>query len=72
MDDRWLQRTSLREFSTTESEPHRRVRSRLHGYEKTIQELYRLLVADKKLNEQIVDDVLLAMEECRAGHTESF
>jgi len=38
----------------------------MHGSQKTIQELYGLLVADKKRNERIVDDVLLAMEECRS------
>ncbi len=32
----------------------------------TIQELYGLLVADRKRNEQIVDDVLMAMEEGRS------
>ncbi len=32
----------------------------------TIQELYGLLVADEKRNEQIVDDVLMAMEEGRS------
>jgi hypothetical protein len=31
-----------------------------------IQELYSLLVADKKRNEQIIDDVLMAMEEGRS------
>jgi hypothetical protein len=32
----------------------------------TIQELYSLLVADKQRNEQIIDDVLMAMEEGRS------
>ncbi len=34
--------------------------------DRTIQELYRLLVADEKRTEQIVDDVLMAMEEGRS------
>ncbi len=34
--------------------------------ETTIQELYGLLVADEKRNEQIIDDVLMAMEEGRS------
>ena len=32
----------------------------------TIQELYGLLVSDEKRNEQIIDDVLMAMEEGRS------
>ena len=36
------------------------------GSDRPIQELYGLLVADDKRNEQIIDDVLLAMEEGRS------
>ena len=32
----------------------------------TVQEIYSLLANDKQRNEQIIDDVLMAMEECRS------
>jgi superfamily II DNA or RNA helicase len=38
----------------------------MHASQKTIQELYGLLVADAKRNERIIDDVLMAMEESRS------
>jgi superfamily II DNA or RNA helicase len=38
----------------------------VHMSDITIQELYGLLVSDEKRNEQIIDDVLMAMEEGRS------
>jgi len=39
----------------------------VHTSDRTIQELYGFVAADKKRNERIIDDVLLATEEGRSS-----